>query len=208
MTTNSPPLGSPAPAAANAAQASAEAPEAALLEHEYDGIREYDNPLPRWWVWMFAGSFFFSVGYFFHYHVSHNGVSIADSYEQDMREAREAEAKQSLAQPVSEDSLSKLTLDPALMADAQVLFVARCAPCHGEHAQGIIGPNLTDSSWVHGRGTLTDIYGVVEGGVAAKGMPAWGRLLTPVELRKVVAFVGTQRGKNVLGKPAEGTPAP
>src|SRR6185369_15297417 len=50
--------------------------EAPVLDHEYDGIREYDNPLPRWWVWMWAGSFFFSVGYFFHYHESHNGTSV------------------------------------------------------------------------------------------------------------------------------------
>ena len=177
------------------------------MEHEYDGIREYDNPLPRWWVWMFAGSFVFSLGYFFHYHVSHNGESIADGYAQDMREARELEAKQSLAQPVTEESLSKLSLDSALMADTSVLFVARCAPCHGDHAQGVIGPNLTDGSWIHGRGSLVDIYGIVEGGVPAKGMPAWGRLLTPVELRKVVAYVGTQRGKNLPGKPPEGNPA-
>ena len=206
MSTSSAPSASAGPAAGNGLPGKHAAPEPELLDHEYDGIREYDNPLPRWWVWMFAGSFWFSVAYFFHYHVSHNGVSIADSYEQDMREAREADAKQSLAQPVTEDTLSKLTLDAALMADAQVLFLARCAQCHGEHAQGIIGPNLTDGSWIHGHGTLTDIYGVVEGGVAAKGMPAWGRLLTPVELRKVVAFVGTQRGKNAPGKPAEGTP--
>ncbi|MEO7037519.1 MAG: cbb3-type cytochrome c oxidase N-terminal domain-containing protein [Polyangiaceae bacterium] len=194
------------PSKARAAPAKSRAPEAELLEHEYDGIQEYDNPLPRWWVWMWVGSFLFSIGYFFHYHVSHNGVSIADGYEQDMREARELEAKSSLAQPVSEDSLNKLTLDAALMTDAQTLFVSKCSPCHGEHAQGIIGPNLTDGSWIHGRGSLTDIYGVVEGGVAAKGMPAWGRLLTPIELRKVVAFVGTLRGKNVPGKAAEGTP--
>ncbi len=206
MTTSTPPLAS-LPAVSPPASATSAAPEAQLLEHEYDGIREYDNPLPRWWVWMFAGSFLFSIGYFFHYHISHNGTSIAESYEQDMREARELEAKQSLSQPVTEESLTKLTLDSALMTDAGVLFVARCAPCHGEHAQGIIGPNLTDGSWIHGHGSLTDIYGVVEGGVAAKGMPAWGRLLTPVELRKVVAYVGTQRDKNVPGKPPEGTPA-
>jgi cytochrome c oxidase cbb3-type subunit 3 len=207
MTTSSAPLDPAAPAAATKTSAKSSAPEVDLLEHEYDGIREYDNPLPRWWVWMFAGSFFFSIAYAFHYHVSHNGLSVAENYEQDMREAREADAKQSLSQPVTEDSLNKLTLDSALMADAGVLFVARCAPCHGEHGQGIIGPNLTDGSWIHGRGTLTDIYGVVEGGVAAKGMPPWGRLLTPVELRKLVAFVGTQRGKNLPGKAAEGTPA-
>jgi len=183
-------------------------PEARILEHEYDGIKEYDNPLPRWWVWLWIGSIVFSVGYFFHYHISHNGTSVADDYQQDMAEAREAQAKQSLAEPVSEDSLGKLMADPALMNDAKALFAMRCSPCHGDHAQGVIGPNLTDNYWIHGKGTLTDIYGVVDGGVAAKGMPAWGRMLTPIELRKVVAFVGTQRGKNVPGKAPEGTPLP
>ena len=183
-------------------------PEAQILDHEYDGIREYDNPLPRWWVWLWAGSFFFAIGYFFHYHVSHNGTSVAADYEQDMAEAREAEAKQSLAQPVNEESLGKLMANPALMTDAKALFGLRCSPCHGANAQGVIGPNLTDHSWIHGKGTLTDIYGVVDGGVAAKGMPAWGRQLTPIELRKVVAYVGTLRGTNVPGKPPEGTEVP
>ena len=200
----------PLPAALSAppAPATSAEPEAKVMDHEYDGIREYDNPLPRWWVWMWAGSFFFSVGYFFHYHVSHNATSVSDEYVADMAAAREAEAKQSLAEPVSEDSLSKLTANPALMTDAKALFGLRCAPCHGANAQGVIGPNLTDNAWLHGTGTLTDIYGVVDGGVAAKGMPAWGRQLTPIELRKVVAFVGTLRGTNVPGKPAEGAAVP
>ena len=189
-------------------KAASAAPEAPVLDHEYDGIREYDNPLPRWWVWMWAGSFFFSVGYFFHYHVSHNGTSVEGDYVADMAEARELEAKQSLAEPVSEDSLSKLMANPALMTDAKALFGLRCAPCHAANGQGLIGPNLTDNSWVHGAGKLTDIYGVVDGGVAAKGMPAWGRQLTPIELRKVVAFVGTLRGTNLPGKAAEGTAIP
>jgi len=184
------------------------APEAPVMDHEYDGIREYDNPLPRWWVWMWAGSFFFSVGYFFHYHVSHNGTSVSDDYVADMAEAREAEAKQSLAEPVSEESLGKLMQNPALMTDAKALFGLRCAPCHGANAQGLIGPNLTDNAWLHGAGKLTDIYGVVDGGVAAKGMPAWGRQLSPIELRKVVAFVGTLRGSNAPGKAPEGTAVP
>ena len=178
------------------------------MDHDYDGIREYDNPLPRWWVRIWLCTFLFSVGYFFHYHVSGNGTSVAASYEADMAEAREAEAKRSLAEPVSEESLSKLMSDAALMTDAKALFGLRCSPCHGERAQGVIGPNLTDNSWIHGTGTLTDIYTVAEGGVASKGMPAWGRTLTPIELRKVVAFVGTQRGKNVPGKAPEGTPLP
>lgn len=175
-----------------------------LLDHEYDGIREYDNPLPRWWVWIFAGSFWFSIGYFFHYHLSPNGQSVLADYEEDVREAREVDAKASLAQPVTEESLGKLLADAALMKDAQTLFAARCAACHGDRAQGAIGPNLTDDAWLHGRASLTDIYGIIEAGVPAKGMPAWGRQLSPIELRKLAAFVGTQRGKAVPGKAPEG----
>ena len=178
--------------------------EEKLLEHAYDGIHEYDNPLPRWWVWIFAGSFWFSLAYFFQYHISGNGESAAAAYEADMRSAREAEAKATLAKPVTEESLGKLMSDPALMNDAKGLFGARCSPCHGAQAQGLIGPNLTDRAWIHGQGTLSDIYAVIDGGVAAKGMPAWGRQLSPIEVRKLAAFVGTQRGKAVPGKAPEG----
>ena len=178
--------------------------EEKLLDHAYDGIHEYDNPLPRWWVWIFAGSFFFSVAYFFQYHLSGNGESVAAAYEAEMRQAREAEAKATLAQPVTEDSLGKLMADPALMSDASALFGARCSPCHGAQAQGVIGPNLTDNAWIHGEGKLTDIYAVIDAGVLAKGMPAWGRQLAPIEVRKLAAFVGTQRGKAVPGKAPEG----
>lgn len=175
-----------------------------LLDHEYDGIREYDNPLPRWWVWIFAGSFWFSVAYYFHYHLSHNGQSVSAAYEVDMQEARELQAKASLAQPVSEESLGKLMSDAALMKDAQALYGLRCGPCHGAKAEGVIGPNLTDAAWIHGQGTLTDIYGVIDQGVLAKGMPAWGKQLSPIEVRKLAAYVGTRRGKAVPGKAPEG----
>jgi cytochrome c oxidase cbb3-type subunit 3 len=69
----------------------------------------------------------------------------------------------------------------------------------------VIGPNLTDDAWLHGTGTLTDIFGVIDQGVLAKGMPAWGRQLSPIEVRKLAAYVGTQRGKAVPGKAPEGT---
>lgn len=175
-----------------------------LLDHEYDGIREYDNPLPRWWVWMFAGSFWFSVAYYFHYHLSPNGQSVSAAYEADMQQARELQAKASLGRPVSEESLRELMADAALMKDAQALYELRCAPCHGANAEGLIGPNLTDSAWLHGQGTLTDIFGVIDQGVLAKGMPAWGKQLSPIEVRKLAAFVGTRRGKDVPGKAPEG----
>lgn len=178
--------------------------QAQLLDHEYDGIREYDNPLPRWWVWIFAGSFWFSLAYYFHYHLSPNGESVAVAYEVEMQQAREQQAKASLAAPVSEESLGKLMSDAALMKDAKALYGARCGPCHGANAEGVIGPNLTDSAWLHGTGTLSEIFTVVDQGVLAKGMPAWGKQLSPIEVRKLVAYVGTQRGKAVPGKAPEG----
>jgi cytochrome c oxidase cbb3-type subunit III len=175
-----------------------------VLDHEYDGIREYDNPLPRWWVWIWASSAIFSLAYFFHYHVSGNGQSVAVAYEVDMREARDAEAKANLAQPVSEESLGKLLTEPALMKDAGALFALRCAVCHGAEGQGLIGPNLTDNAWLHGSGTLPEIFAVINDGVLAKGMPAWGKQMSPIELRKLAAFVGMKRGTSVPGKPPEG----
>jgi cytochrome c oxidase cbb3-type subunit 3 len=178
-----------------------------LLEHEYDGIREYDNPLPVWWKRIFWVSFVFSLGYFAWYHLLPRGVSVADSYATEMREVREAAAKASLAAPVNEESLSQLMADETGMSEAKALFGLRCAPCHGDRAQGVIGPNLTDAAWIHGQGKLTDIFAVIDGGVQDKGMPAWGRQLAPADVRKLAAFVGTQRGKAVPGKPPEGVVA-
>ena len=175
-----------------------------LLDHEYDGIREYDNPLPGWWVYIFWGSFLFSIGYFFHYHLSGNGVSIASGHESEVAEARRIEAKRALAETVSEEGLNKLMLDAALMNEAKALFSLRCTPCHGDQGQGVIGPNLTDDAWLHGAGLL-DIYKTVSEGVPAKGMPPWRMQLSPVQVRELAAYVGSLRGKNLPGKAPEGT---
>jgi cytochrome c oxidase cbb3-type subunit 3 len=175
-----------------------------LLDHEYDGIREYDNPLPGWWKKIFWGSFLFAIGYLFHYHLSGNGTSVHDAYEQEMAGVRAEQARKALGESVSEASLKQLMGDPKLMADAKAIFALRCTPCHGEHAQGVIGPNLTDAYWIHGTGTLMDIHQTVSDGVTTKGMPAWKMQLSPVQLREVAAFVGTLRGTNTPGKAPEG----
>jgi cytochrome c oxidase cbb3-type subunit 3 len=91
------------------------------------------------------------------------------------------------------------------MTDARALFTQRCSPCHGAEGQGLIGPNLTDEYWLHG-GKLMNIHRTVSEGVPAKGMPSWQMQLSPIELRKVVAFVGSElRDKHLPGKPPEGT---
>jgi cytochrome c oxidase cbb3-type subunit III len=173
--------------------------------HEYDGIQEYDNPLPRWWVWSFWASFVFSLGYLVHYPLTGNGPSVLEAYEADMASFREAEAIREMGNELTEEVLTKLMNDRAMMKDAALTFQARCLQCHSDRGQGGIGPNLTDDSWIHGKGSLMDIYRVVNEGVLSKGMPNWGRQLKPIELRKVVSYVGTLRGTNVPGKAPEGT---
>jgi cytochrome c oxidase cbb3-type subunit 3 len=204
----------PATAVGDAASATA-APGAkspakgpALLEHEYDGIREYDSPMPRWWVMAFWATFFFSIGYTVHYHFTGHGKSVAEDYEDDLRIARAERAKQTLAEAPSELALGALMADPDLMQDAKVVFAERCAVCHAAEGQGLIGPNLTDDHFIHGENTLMDIYAAVSRGVPEKGMPAWDLQLQPIEVRKLSAYVGTLRGKNLSGKAAEGQPVP
>lgn len=177
--------------------------EGYLLHHEYDGIQEYDSPMPRWWVWIFWGTFWFSLAYLFYYWIG-NGSSVEAAYLGEMAVVREREAKLALAEQVSEASLQTVMADSASLEAGGAVFQKSCASCHLERAQGLIGPNLTDAAWIHGTGTLLDIYGVVSGGVLEKGMPAWGRQLSQSELRTVVAFVGSVRGTNVAGKAPEG----
>jgi cytochrome c oxidase cbb3-type subunit III len=192
------------PAAATTKSERTPEPTPDLLDHEYDGIREYDNPLPGWWVKLFWASFFFAIGYVVHFHLSDNGVSVIQSYENEMAGVRAEQAKVALRETVSEDGLQKLMLDQTSLTEAKALFGQRCTPCHGEHAQGVIGPNLTDGYWLHGSGSLMDIHNTISEGVAAKGMPAWKMQLSAVQVRKLAAFIGSLRNTNVPGKPHEG----
>ena len=199
-----PPSSSAAMPDTASAEATSKARGPSLLDHEYDGIREYDNPLPGWWVMTFWASFFFSIGYTVHYHLTGHGKSVAQAYAEDLSTAREERAKQSLAEAPSEAVLGKLMADPELMQDAKGMFGQRCAVCHAGDGQGLIGPNLTDEHFIHGENGLMDIYAVVSHGVPEKGMPAWELQLQPIEVRKLVAYVGTLRGKHLSGKAPEG----
>ncbi len=176
-----------------------------LLDHSYDGILEYDNPMPRWWVWIFWGTFWFSLAYLFHYWIG-NGQSVTEAYEAEMEIVAKSAAKNALEMKVSEEGLEQVMADPGSVEAGRSVFVAKCASCHKKEGQGDIGPNLTDEYWIHGDGDLMDIYEVIAAGVPAKGMPEWKRQLTPTELRQVVAYVGTLRGKNLSGRPPQGEP--
>ncbi len=166
-----------------------------LLDHNYDGIQEYDNPMPRWWVWIFAVTIVFSVFYAIYFH-GKEGRSIQDAYNADMLAYFEEQAKQLLAMgPITEKTLLDIQNDPSKMAGAAQMFATRCVSCHGPGGGGNIGPNLTDDYWLHG-GRLVDIYKTVNEGVPDKGMLAWGKQLGVGDVLSVAAYVGTLRGSH------------
>jgi len=178
--------------------------EPQLTGHEYDGIVEYDNPMPAWWRRLFWATVVFSFLYYVHYQLTGNGASLEETYANEMREQRELMAASAIGQELNEEGLTRLMHDPAMMKDARSLFVLRCSQCHADRGQGNIGPNLTDEYWLYGSATLMDLLEIIGNGRPQKGMPMWSRALRPVELAELTAYVGTLRGTNVPGRPPQG----
>ena len=165
--------------------------------HDYDGIREYDNRLPNWWLATLFISIVFGYGYFFYYHVF-DGGSLAATYA-----AEAAEAASHQAGPVDDVTILALAGSTLMQEKAAPLFQAQCVACHGPNGEGKIGPNLTDKFWIHG-GKPTEIYNTISKGVVSKGMLAWGPILGDEKVRMMAAYITTLKGKNLPGKAPEG----
>jgi len=179
-----------------------------VLDHEYDGIEEYDNPLPRWWVSLFWITIVFSALYFVYFHFGEGKLPI-EAYNEDMIAYYDLQAQQLLALgEIKESTLLDLAKDESMMAGGAQLFQTKCAQCHGSRAEGGIGPNLTDDYWLHGE-RLTNIYRTITEGVPSKGMLAWKNQLGPAEILSLASYVGTLRGSNPPGaKAPQGELAP
>lgn len=191
----------PDPATADAAKPDASAPaqdpvtQAELLDHNYDGIQEYDNPLPGWWVFLFWACIAFAPFYVVYYHQG-VGKLAHEEYAADVQAFNEAEAARLANMGEATDALLlEMAGNPALMAEARNEFVTTCKSCHGEQGQGGIGPNLTDAYWLHGAQPM-QILETITQGVPEKGMEAWGEKLSALTIRKLAAFVTTLAGTN------------
>jgi cytochrome c oxidase cbb3-type subunit 3 len=194
---------SPPVAAATADQAAVPAQaaeDAPLLEHAYDGIREYDNPLPGWWRAMFWGSIVFAAGYFIWFHVADRGESPDARYREELAvyQSKRAEREAADAANVSEDVLARNSHDDKLVEHGAEIFATRCASCHTADGRGLIGPNLTDLFQIHGS-TRMDMFTTIKNGVSGTAMPAWGEQMAPADVVAVATFATTLRGKNVAG---------
>ncbi len=165
-----------------------------LLAHNYDGIQEYDNPMPRWWLNIFYASIVFSILYWLNVPGVGIGKGRIAEYEKEMAAAAAKYAPAaSQAAGVSDAEVLAVKADAARLASGKATFISTCAACHTAEGGGNIGPNLADDFWIHGS-RPSQICQTINGGVPDKGMPAWGQSLKHEQVLDVAAYVLTLRG--------------
>lgn len=174
-----------------------------VMEHEFDGIRELDNPVPLWFNTLFYSTVIFGICYFFIYQVFGWGLNQDQEYALEMEKAEIAK-KEYLAQSTNLVDESSVVFDASMAAEGKSIFMANCVACHGGNGEGGIGPNLTDKFWIHG-GAINDIFRTVKYGVPDKGMVPWEQTLTPGQIAEVSSYIMTLQGTNPAnGKAPEG----
>ncbi len=178
-----------------------------MLDHEFDGIREYDNPPPNWIMWLLWASIVVAIFYWMGYQTFGVGRLPTQKYEDEMARAAEAQLARMGKQEVSDKTLLLMASVPSRIAEGRKLFEQFCTVCHGPNAEGSVGPNLTDAYWIHG-GKPMQILGTVTAGVPDKGMVAWGGQLGPARVQTVVAYVLSVKDSNRPGKAPQGQPEP
>ena len=169
------------------------------MGHSFDGIEEYDNPLPKWWFWLFVGTLAFGVGYLILYPGLGNWKGVLPGYENGwtqvnewQREMDKADAKfgpifaKFAAMPVEE-----VAKDPQALKMGGRLFASNCSVCHGSDAKGAYGfPNLTDNDWRWGGEPETIKASIMNGRHGV--MPAWAEVIGEQGVADVAAFVLTR----------------
>lgn len=171
--------------------------------HIYDGIEEYDNPLPAWWFWMFVITIVWGVGYLIFYPGMGNyqGVLGWSQHSEHDQAVATAELKyQEIRESYLSRSVGEIAADPAVHRMGQRLFGNHCAQCHGSDGRGSYGfPDLTDSDWIWG-GDVKDIKNTLINGRQAV-MPAWQGVLGDQGLEEMTEYILS------LNKQAQTTPS-
>lgn len=146
---------------------------------EADGIDEYDNPLPDWWLGLFWFTIIWGIAYGVHYHL------IADRSQEKEIAAEMAAAAARWPQSTQHVAFE---LTPEAVAAGKVVYETQCFTCHGMNLEGGIGAALNDEAWIHGD-TPDDVIRTINEGVPAKGMPAWGQILGREKVNQVAAYI-------------------
>jgi len=176
--------------------------------HEWDGIQEYNNPLPRWWLWIFYATIVWAIWYSIAYPAwpgikeatsGYLGWSTRENIAQELADAEAANAE--INAKLASVELAAIGDDPELAGYArsagESIYQTWCAQCHGSGAAGFKGyPNLQDDAWLWG-GKIEDIHYTVAHGIRNEEdpdaryseMPAFGDILPPEEIEQVVNYV-------------------
>ena len=167
-----------------------------LLDHDYDGIKELDNQLPPWWKYGFYLTIVFAFVYIINYHFSKNGKLQLAEYNDELLKT-EADKKLMM-----EHNTNYVTIESVLqLVDVDALnggkdvYMKNCKACHGDFAQGNVGPNLTDDFWLHGGG-IKNVFKTVIEGVPSKGMISWKAQLSPKSIQEVSSYILSLHGSN------------
>ncbi|MCC9064228.1 cbb3-type cytochrome c oxidase N-terminal domain-containing protein [Flavobacterium piscisymbiosum] len=176
-----------------------------LMDHDYDGIKELDNNLPPWWVYLFYICIVFGVVYFARYEIF-GGDDQEMELKKEMAQAKiDVDEYLKTAPDLMDEKTVVLLTDPENLATGKEIFTTNCAACHRADAGGQIGPNLTDNHWILGGGIKNLFHTITNGGRDGKGMIAWKGTLKPKEIQKVASYILSLQGSNPKDpKEAEG----
>ncbi|MDX1315618.1 MAG: cbb3-type cytochrome c oxidase N-terminal domain-containing protein [Eudoraea sp.] len=176
-----------------------------ILDHNYDGIKELDNKLPPWWLYLFYATVIFGAVYLVRFHIV-GDYDQALEYEREVAAAQLAiEEYKKTAKDLVDASTVELLTDASDLNAGKAIFETNCAVCHMADGGGGIGPNLTDEYWILGGGIKNVFNTISEGGRAGKGMVPWKQSLKPSEIAQVGSYLLTFQGTTPANpKAAEG----
>ncbi|MDI3320757.1 cbb3-type cytochrome c oxidase N-terminal domain-containing protein [Pinibacter soli] len=178
---------------------------AIVLDHDYDGIRELDNKLPRWWVWLFYLTIFGGVIYMYRFHIGKTAPLSGEEYAMEVKQAaiEQEEYLKKSANRIDETNAKLLTAESDLAA-GKAVFATVCKNCHGEKGEGAFAPNLTDDYWLHG-GDIKSVFKTIKYGVDGKGMNSWKDTYSPLQMEQIASYIKSLHGTNPPNaKPPQG----
>jgi cytochrome c oxidase cbb3-type subunit 3 len=167
-----------------------------LMDHDYDGIKELDNNLPPWWVYLFYACIVFSVIYLVRYEIMGAPDQEAELKTELAQAKIEVAEYMKTAPDLMDEKTVTLLTDPADLTAGKAIFDTNCVACHRADAGGTIGPNLTDENWILGGGIKNIFHTVTNGGRDGKGMIAWKGTLKPKEIQAVASYIISLKGSN------------
>jgi cytochrome c oxidase cbb3-type subunit III len=190
--------------------------EVVLRSHEYDGIQEYDQMLPNWWLFIFLGSLAFFVGYwvlYYNFGFFHDDQEVITRKIAQIEEVKAKELDEMLAKLTDDALINQWATDDTVVAAGKEIFLSNCIACHGQDLSAKIdigngqsvslpGLPLTDGVWKYGSKPM-DIFKLINEGTPANStghngakMEAWGQKMPPLQIAQLTAFLIRENPKD------------